>query len=94
MTNPNDERARAEIIAAMNPYGWLGDDCVDALVAFAAAEYRRGLDDAAKVAESEPSILSGCRSGGSFGAARADQCRIVATAIRALSSIDGEGCGA
>lgn len=47
-------------------------------------EYLRGIEEAAKVAESEPGILSESRSGGSFGSARADQCKIIANAIRAL----------
>lgn len=42
------------------------------------------IERCAKVAESEIGIASGYRSGGSFGAARVDQGRIIAAAIRAL----------
>lgn len=43
-------------------------------------------EEAARVAESEIGILSPYRSGGSFGAARADQGRVIAAAIRALAT--------
>ena len=67
--------------AAIRSGSW---DATEIVQAF--ARYRISvLEEAAKVAESEPGILSGHRSGGSFGAARADQCKIIATAIRSLS---------